>query len=98
MSAATLLGIALGVIVVLLFLVIKIRLPAFVSMLLVAAGTALAAGIPVEEVVPVIQKGMGNTLSSVMIIVGLGSMLGRVIEAGGGADVLAVQQLCRMLR
>lgn len=89
MNTATLLGIALGAIIILLFLVIKVKLSAFVAMLLVATGTALAAGIPVEEVVPVMQKGMGNTLSSVMIIVGLGSMLGRVIEAGGGADALA---------
>lgn len=91
MNTGVLLGIALGAIVVLLFLVIKIKLSAFVSILLVAAGTALAAGIPVSEIVPVMQKGMGNTLASVMIIVGLGSMLGRVIEAGGGADALATR-------
>ena len=58
-------------------------------MLLVAFGTALATGVPVEEVVPVMQTGMGNTLSSVMIVVGLGAMLGRLIEVAGGADALA---------
>lgn len=89
MSTGALLGIALGAIVILLFLVIKIQLSAFVSMLLVAMGTALATGIPVEKIVPVMQKGMGNTLASVMIIVGLGAMLGRIIEVGGGADALA---------
>ena len=89
MSTGALLGIALGAIIVLLLLVIKIQLSAFVSLLLVAAGTALAAGISVGDIVPVLQKGMGNTLSSVMIIVGLGAMLGRTIEVGGGADALA---------
>lgn len=89
MSTGALLGIALGAIIVLLLLVIKIQLSAFVSLLLVAAGTALATGISVGEIVPVLQKGMGNTLSSVMIIVGLGAMLGRTIEVGGGADALA---------
>ncbi|MFY9263186.1 MAG: GntP family transporter [Actinomycetaceae bacterium] len=89
MGAGTLLGIAIGAIIVLLILVINIKMSAFVAMLLVAAGTALATGIPVEEVVPTMQKGMGNTLSSVMIVVGLGAMLGRLIEVAGGADALA---------
>ena len=89
MSAATLLGIAIGAIIVLLFLVIQVKMSAFVAILLVATGTALATGIPVEEIVPVLQQGMGNTLGSVMIVVGLGAMLGRVIEVAGGADALA---------
>ena len=88
MSAATLLGIAIGAIITLLLLVIKVKISAFVAMLLVAFGTALATGVPVEEVVPVMQTGMGNTLSSVMIVVGLGAMLGRLIEVAGGADAL----------
>lgn len=89
MGTGTLLGIAIGAIVVLLFLVIKVKMSAFVSLLLVAVGTALATGIPIENVVPVMQEGMGNTLGSVMIVVGLGAMLGRVIEVAGGADALA---------
>lgn len=64
---------------------------AFVAMLLVAFGTALATKVPVEEIVPTLQQGMGNTLSSVMIVVGLGAMLGRVIEVAGGADSLATK-------
>lgn len=89
MGAGTLLGIALGAIIVLLLLVIRVKMSAFVALLLVAFGTALAAGIPLAEVVPTMTKGMGNTLSSVMIVVGLGAMLGRLIEVSGGADALA---------
>ncbi len=89
MSAAALLGIALGAILLLLLLVIQLRVPAFVAMLLVSFGTALATGIPLLDIVPTMTEGMGKTLSGVMIIVGLGAMLGRVIEAAGGADALA---------
>ncbi|MDO5676195.1 MAG: GntP family transporter [Propionibacteriaceae bacterium] len=89
MGAGTLLGIALGAIIVLLLLVIKIKMSAFVALLLVSFGTALATGIPLLEIVPTMTKGMGNTLASVMIVVGLGAMLGRVIEVSGGADALA---------
>lgn len=89
MGTTGLLITALCAVGVLLVLVIKIELPAFVSLLLVAMGTALVTGIPLENVVPALIKGMGNVLGSVAIVVGLGSMLGRLIEVSGGADHLA---------
>lgn len=89
MDAAVLLLIALAAVGVMLFLVIKVELPAFVAMLLVSMGTALVAGIPLGNVVPVMVAGMGKVLGSVAIVVGLGSMLGRLIEVSGGADHLA---------
>ena len=89
MSAPALLGIAIGAIALLLLLVIRVRMSAFVAMLLVSFGTAIAAGIPIANVIPTMTDGMGKTLSSVMIVVGLGAMLGRLIEAAGGADALA---------
>ena len=90
MSTGILLGIAVGAILVLLLLVIQLKMSAFVAMLLVSLGTALVTGIAPEEVVGTLQKGMGNTLGSVMIVVGLGAMLGRIIETAGGADALAL--------
>ena len=89
MSAPALLGIAIGAIALLLLLVIRVRMSAFVAMLLISFGTAIAAGIPIADVIPTMTDGMGKTLSSVMIVVGLGAMLGRLIEAAGGADALA---------
>lgn len=89
MGAGTLLGIALGAIILLLILVIRIKMSAFVALLLVAFGTALATGIALTDIVPTMTAGMGNTLASVMIVVGLGAMLGRLIEVSGGADALA---------
>ncbi|MBE2295474.1 MAG: transporter, partial [Phycisphaerales bacterium] len=89
MGTTALLVIALIAVAVLLVLVIKAEVPAFVSLLLVSMGTALATGIPLANVVPVMVAGMGKVLGSVAIVVGLGSMLGRLIEVSGGADNLA---------
>jgi gluconate:H+ symporter, GntP family len=89
MGAATLLILAIIAIAVLLALVIKLEVPAFVALLLVSMGTALATGIPMADVVPVMVAGMGKVLGPVAIVVGLGSMLGRLIEVSGGADNLA---------
>ncbi|MDO4911280.1 MAG: GntP family transporter [Corynebacterium sp.] len=89
MSVTSLLLIAAVAVAVLLFLVIRVRLSAFVALLLVSLGTALATGIPIGELMPTITEGMAKTLGSVAIVVGLGAMLGRLIEESGGATGLA---------
>lgn len=91
MTAGALLAIAVTAIVVLLILVIRVKMSAFVALLLVSFGTALATGIALPDIVSTMTAGMGKTLSSVMIVVGLGAMLGRLIEVSGGADALATK-------
>ena len=73
----------------LLLLVIKAKVQPFVALLLVSLLVALAAGIPAGEVGKVMIAGMGGVLGSVTIIIGLGAMLGRMIEHSGGAESLA---------
>nr|WP_156003836.1 GntP family permease [Streptomonospora sp. PA3] len=81
--------IAAGAIAVLLLLVIWVRLHAFVSLVLVSLGVALATRIPLDDVVPTMLYGFGDTLASVGLLVGLGVMIGRLLEVTGGAGVLA---------
>ena len=89
MSAGPLLGIALAAIVLILLLVIKFRIHAFVTLIIVSALTAIAAGIPIAGVVPTMIDGFGSTIASVALLVGLGAMIGRLVEASGGAQSLA---------
>ncbi|MBO8191327.1 transporter [Streptomyces oryzae] len=89
MSAATLLLIAAGGIAVLLMMVIKFKINAFIALLMVSIGVALAAGVPAGELVDTIQEGMGQTLGYIAIIIALGAMVGRMIEMSGGARSFA---------
>ena len=89
MSAGPLLGIALAAIVLILLRVIKFRIHAFVTLIIVSALTAIAAGIPIAGVVPTMIDGFGSTIASVALLVGLGAMIGRLVEASGGAQSLA---------
>lgn len=89
MSTAALLGIAAGGIALLLLLIIRWQVHAFVAMLLVSLLVALAAGMPIGDVISTMIAGMGGTLGSVAILVALGAMLGRMIEVSGGASSLA---------
>ncbi|WP_225098695.1 GntP family permease [Streptomyces sp. CoH27] len=91
------LGIAL-----LLLLIIKVRLQPFVALLAVSTAVGLLAGLSVTELfgtvqrsdaVSTIESGMGGILGHVAIIIGLGTMLGAILEVSGGAEVLAARLL-----
>lgn len=88
-GTATLLIIAAVAVAVLLFLIIRVKMHAFVALVLVSALTALAAGIPVGDIPDALMFGFSNTLGSVALLVGFGVMIGRLLEITGGAQVLA---------
>jgi GntP family gluconate:H+ symporter len=88
-GAATLLLIAAAAVAILLFLIMKVKLHAFVALVLVSLLTALAAGIPVGDIPDALSFGFSNTLGSVALLVGFGVMIGRLLEVTGGAQVLA---------
>jgi gluconate:H+ symporter, GntP family len=88
-SDPVLLGLAAASIALLLVLVIRVRLEPFVSLLLVAAAVGVAAGLPLEKIVPTMEDGLGAVLAHVAPIVGLGAMLGKMLELSGGAQTIA---------
>lgn len=86
-TVLVLLGVvAVGVI---LALIIKAKTHPFLALLFVSIALALAAQVPLSEIVPLLKDGMGGTLGGVALIVTLGAMLGRIVEVSGGAEVLA---------
>ena len=84
MSTLALLGIGAGSIGLLLLLIIRWQVHAFVAMMLVSFLVAFATGMPIGDIISTLIAGMGGTLGSVAILVALGSMLGRMIEVSGG--------------
>ncbi|MER6144063.1 gluconate:H+ symporter [Streptomyces sparsogenes] len=92
---------ALGI-ALLLFLIIKARLQPFVALLAVSIAVGLAAGLSVTELfgtvqrsdaVSLIESGMGGILGHIAIIIGLGTMLGAILEVSGGAEALSSRLL-----
>ncbi|NJP69083.1 GntP family permease [Streptomyces spiramenti] len=89
MGTGPLLAIAAAAIGVLLFLIMKLRVHALLALILVSLLTAFAAGIPSNQVVDTLVGGFGSTVGGVALLVGLGAILGRLIEVSGGAQALA---------
>lgn len=89
LGAGPLLGIAAAAIALILLLVIKFKLHAFLTLVVVSLLTALATRIPLDQIAPTLITSFGNTLGPVALLIGLGAMLGKLIEHSGGARVLA---------
>ncbi|HFC8811275.1 TPA: GntP family permease, partial [Neisseria gonorrhoeae] len=90
LSAQTLLGISAAAIILILILIVKFRIRALLTLVIASLLTALATGLPTGSIVnDVLVKNFGGTLGGVALLVGLGAMLGRLVETSGGAQSLA---------
>ncbi|MGP4082319.1 GntT/GntP/DsdX family permease [Pseudalkalibacillus sp. R45] len=89
MSGAGLILVALLGIIVLLFLVMRTKLQAFVALLIVSILVGIGADMKLSDIIGSIQEGMGGTLGFVAVVVGLGAMFGQMLEVSGGAERLA---------
>jgi Gnt-I system low-affinity gluconate transporter len=83
-------GIALVV-----YLIVGVRLHAFVALLLGGLLIGAAAGMPFAAVLDSVAAGIGGTLASIAVVIGLGAMFGRMLEVSGGAEALAAALLAR---
>ncbi|WP_307815406.1 GntP family permease [Streptomyces sp. 7-21] len=95
LDAGPLLAIAGLAIAALLFLIIRLKVHAFLALVVISLLTAFATGIPADMVVPTMTDGFGTTLGSVALLVGLGAMLGRLLEVSGGAQSLTDALIAR---
>ncbi|GAB3711640.1 gluconate transporter [Spirosoma flavus] len=72
-------------ILTLVLLVAFVRLDTFISFVIVSLGIGLASGMDVAAVGKSIQTGIGSTLGDLVLIIGFGAMLGRLVAESGAA-------------
>src|SRR4051812_43278827 len=76
-------------IVLLILLVSWAKVNPFLAFLLVSITAGLLLGIPVNKVTAAVQKGMGDILGQLLIIICLGAMLGKLVAVSGAAQKIA---------
>jgi Gnt-I system high-affinity gluconate transporter len=76
-------------IILLVILVSWAKINPFLAFLIVSITAALMLGIPLAQVTGSVQKGLGDTLSSITIIICLGAMLGKLVADSGAAQKIA---------
>lgn len=85
-----------GSVLVLLLLIARFRINAFWALLVVSFFVGLVAGLPADQVLASILKGVGDTLGSLVLILVCGAVLGRLIEESGAAHAIS-DALIRLL-
>jgi len=89
MSAPYIILIVLVGVTLLLLMVLKFKLSAFIALLITSIIVGIMAGMPLQKISESIQEGMGSTLGFVATVVGLGAIFGQLLESSGGAKSLA---------
>jgi Gnt-I system high-affinity gluconate transporter len=65
----------------------------FLAFLLVALGVGFALGLPAPRLLSAVYQGLGDALGSVVIIIVLGAMLGKLVADSGAAQQIATVML-----
>ena len=86
---ARLLIAAVAGIALLLLLIIRFKFHPVLSLLISALIIGLGAGMPVPTLVNTVEKGAGDTLQGIVLLIGLGSLFGGILEVSGGAQCVA---------
>lgn len=80
---------ALASIGALVVLVTRLKINAFIALLLAALILGAGSGMAMPLVLKAFQDGLGATLGSTAGVIGLGVMLGKLLAESGGAEILA---------
>src|SRR5512137_2493272 len=80
---------ALVAVVGLVLLVARWKLNAFVALILASLFVGIAAGMNLTTIATSFQEGVGRVLGDIAMVVGLGTVLGKLLAESGGAGVVA---------
>lgn len=83
-------------ILLLIIMVSAMRINAFLSFLIVSIIAGIALGIPLNKIAGSVEKGIGDVLGSLLIIITVGAMLGKLVADSGAAQRIAavIMKIC----
>ncbi|GAB2918151.1 GntT/GntP/DsdX family permease [Streptomyces mayteni] len=90
LALAVLLGIA-----VLVLLITRFKLHAFLSLTIGTLVLGAVAGAPLDKVISSFSSGLGSTVAGVGVLIALGAILGKLLADSGGADQIVDTILAR---
>ena len=73
----------------LIALISYFKIDAFISFVVISIITAIFLGVPIESIPKLVDKGIGNILGDLLLIIVLGAMLGKLVAESGAAQKIA---------
>src|SRR5919204_4377723 len=86
---------AVGAVVTLVVLIARFKLHPLIALVSVSLALGLVAGMPVGQVVGAFTVGVGSALGFIAVVVGLGTMLGKLMAESGAAARIATTLIAR---
>ena len=80
----------------LLILIGKFKLHAFLALLITSFAVGLLSNMNLLDILDSILKGVGETMSKVLLILAFGAMLGKILEESGAAHTIAFRMIDMM--
>src|SRR5471030_1522145 len=80
-------------IALLILLITRYKVYPFLVLIIVSLLLGLVVGMPMDKIVKAFETGNGNTLGHIAIVVGLGTMLGKMMAESGGAERVATTSI-----
>ena len=80
---------ALGAVTALVLLIARFKVHPFIALIGVSLALGVLAGMPAADAVKSFQTGVGSVLGFIAIVVGLGTMLGKIMAESGAATRIA---------
>ncbi len=91
-------GTLLTSIIIIIFTIVKLKIHPFLALLLASFYVGLLRGMNPLEMVNSIEGGIGGTLGFLAAVIGLGTILGKMMEISGAAERIGITlQRCRWL-
>ncbi len=75
-------------ILILLFLISKLKLDAFLSLLITSFAVGLLSGMNLTDILDSLLRGIGDTMGKIVLILAFGAMLGKILEESGAAHTI----------
>src|SRR5688500_8017129 len=86
--SAPVIGLVIAVFV-LSFLVLRTKVHALIALIAAGCIAGVTGGMSISDTLDAITRGFGSTLASIGIVIGLGVMMGRILEVSGAAEQMA---------
>ena len=76
-------------ILILLVLISKFKMNAFLALLITTFAVGLLSNMNLIDILDSVLKGVGDTMGKVLLILAFGAMLGKVLEESGAAHAIS---------
>src|SRR2546428_8223191 len=86
---ANLLLVALLAVVGIILLIARFKLNAFIALMLASLFVGVCSGMKLSDVPKSFLEGVGKVLGDIAVVIGLGTILGKMLAESGGAEVVA---------